>query len=52
MRKVESTNPGCGLACTSSVANGCAEQMPSGVDMKLSPGDQDIIRNWIKQGAM
>jgi hypothetical protein len=51
MRKVEDKNPGCGLACTSTPPAGCATQMPNGANA-LSPTDQDLIRNWIKQGAM
>jgi len=51
MHKVENANPGCGLACTSSTPGGCSTQMPSSAP-PLSASDQDIIRNWIKQGAM
>jgi hypothetical protein len=52
MRKVEQANPGCELMCTSpaSAPMGCSTQMPNG-GMPLSPGDQDTIRTWIKQGA-
>jgi hypothetical protein len=51
MRKVENTNPGCGLMCTSTPASGCATQMPNG-GTPLATADQDKIRSWIKQGAM
>jgi hypothetical protein len=50
MRKIEDANPGCGLACTSTPPAGCATQMPNGANA-LSPSDQDLIRNWIQQGA-
>ena len=53
MRKLESTNPGCGLMCTPPVGvpDGCSTRMPSGMANGL-PADQiAIIRDWIKQGA-
>jgi hypothetical protein len=53
MKKLESANPGCGLACTPPAGSpdGCKTRMPSGTDTPLAAGDQAIIRDWIKQGA-
>jgi hypothetical protein len=50
MRKVESDNPGCGLACTSTPPAGCMTRMPNGAT-PLSAADQGKIRDWIKAGA-
>ena len=50
MRKVEETNPGCGLMCMSTPATGCATQMPNG-GIPLTADTQTMIRDWIKQGA-
>jgi len=52
LRKLDETDPGCGLACTDPAmyAGGCKTRMPNGGNPL--PADQlNTIRDWIIQGA-
>ena len=52
MRKLDETNPGCGLACTDPAmyAGGCMTRMPNG-GVPLPADQLNTIRDWILQGA-